>query len=44
MILGADINYLDKKGYPPLKINGKMLLGGEISLEFRILVVNIYLL
>ena len=32
-ILGADINYLDKIGYPPLKINGKMLLGGEISLS-----------
>ena len=35
-ILGADINYLDKIGYPPLKINGKMLLGGEISLSSEV--------
>ena len=35
-ILGADIKYLDKIGYPPLKINGKMLLGGEISLSSEV--------
>ena len=35
-ILGADINYLDKIGYPPLKINGKMLPGGEISLSSEV--------
>lgn len=31
--LGADINYLEKEGYPPLRICGKKLLGGSISLD-----------
>ena len=30
--LGADIEYIDKKGYPPIKINGKLLYGNEIAL------------
>ena len=31
--LGARIEYTEKEGYPPLKITGKPLSGGEISLE-----------
>ena len=30
--LGADIEYIDKKGYPPIKINGKLIYGNEITL------------
>jgi len=30
--VGADIRYKDNEGFPPLIINGKKLLGGEISL------------
>ena len=30
--LGADIRYVDKKGFPPLQIFGKELRGGELSL------------
>ena len=30
--LGADIEYIDKKGYPPIKINGKLIYGSEIAL------------
>tara|TARA_S200000501_G_scaffold147400_1_gene139078 strand:+ start:1639 stop:2862 length:1224 start_codon:yes stop_codon:yes gene_type:complete len=30
--LGADIEYIDKKGYPPIKINGKLIYGDEIAL------------
>jgi 3-phosphoshikimate 1-carboxyvinyltransferase len=30
--LGADIEYLKHKGYPPLKIKGKKLLGGAITI------------
>jgi len=30
--LGADIEYIDKKGYPPIKINGKLICGNEITL------------
>lgn len=33
IVLGADINYLEKEGYPPLKINGKKLNGGEIEVN-----------
>ena len=29
--LGADITYLQKEGYPPLRIVGKQLQGGEIA-------------
>ena len=31
--LGADIEYIDKKGYPPIKINGKLIdyTKGEFS-------------
>ncbi len=29
--LGGDIHYLGEEGYPPLKISGKRLLGGEIE-------------
>lgn len=28
--LGADIDYLENRGYPPLKIRGKKLEGGEV--------------
>ena len=31
--LGADIEYMEKEGFPPLKINGKKLQGGKISLD-----------
>lgn len=31
--LGAEISYLKNEGYPPLKIKGKSLLGGEISID-----------
>ncbi|PIF01754.1 MAG: 3-phosphoshikimate 1-carboxyvinyltransferase [Paludibacter sp.] len=31
--LGGDIQYLEKKGFPPLKITGKRLNGGEIELD-----------
>lgn len=31
--LGAEIDYIEKEGYPPLQISGKLLEGGEISLE-----------
>jgi len=31
--INADISYTDKKGYPPLLINGKKLKGGQLNLE-----------
>src|SRR5690554_7449249 len=31
--LGAEINYLEKEGYPPLEITGKKLSGGELSID-----------
>lgn len=31
--LGAEINYLEKDGFPPLEIHGKLLRGGEIFLD-----------
>ena len=31
--LGAEIEYLDKEGFPPLRIKGKIMQGGEISLD-----------
>jgi 3-phosphoshikimate 1-carboxyvinyltransferase len=31
--LGADITYLEKDGFPPLKINGKKLKGGAITID-----------
>lgn len=34
--LGAEIEYLEKKGYPPLKINGKKLKGGEVYLTANV--------
>ncbi|HRG35614.1 MAG TPA: hypothetical protein PK355_04980, partial [Chitinophagales bacterium] len=30
--LGADISYVNKEGFPPLRIRGKKLKGGKISL------------
>lgn len=30
--LGADIQYMDKKGFPPLRISGRRLAGGETTL------------
>jgi len=35
-ILGADISYLGEEGYPPLKITGRHLEGGEISVPGNI--------
>lgn len=34
--LGAEIDYLEKEGYPPLKINGRRLKGGEVYLSGNI--------
>lgn len=31
--LGADIQYLEKEGFPPLKITGKKLAGGVLSID-----------
>lgn len=31
--IGASIDYLQEKGYPPLKINGKKLQGGEMEVN-----------
>ena len=31
--IGADINYLEKDGFPPLAINGKTLEGGKIDVS-----------
>lgn len=31
--LGAEISYLDKDGFPPLKIRGKKLKGGSITID-----------
>lgn len=31
--LGADISYLDKDGFPPLKIHGRRLTGGSINMD-----------
>ncbi len=31
--LGADIDYVEKEGYPPLKINGKKLSGGDLYIK-----------
>lgn len=31
--LGADINYKNKEGYPPLLINGKQLDGGKVEIN-----------
>lgn len=34
--LGADIEYLEKEGFPPLKIKGRRLKGGEVFLSGNI--------
>ena len=31
--LGAKIDYLENEGYPPLKIYGKQIIGGSLSIE-----------
>lgn len=31
--IGADIEYMEKDGFPPLKINGKKLKGGELHVQ-----------
>ena len=30
--LGADIRYVEEEGFPPLHINGKTLLGGQVCI------------
>lgn len=35
-LLGADITYTDKEGYPPLKIKGKKLRGGKVRIPANI--------
>lgn len=35
-VLGADIEYLEKENYPPLKIQGKKLKGGEVEIDSSI--------
>ena len=32
-LLGAEITYLEEEGFPPLKINGKNLKGGTLSIK-----------
>ena len=34
--LGADITYINKEGYPPLRIRGKKLQGGTLEIEASI--------
>lgn len=34
--LGADIIYLDKEGYPPLRVNGQKLKGGTVRLSVEV--------
>jgi|694.fasta_scaffold49622_6 3-phosphoshikimate 1-carboxyvinyltransferase len=34
--LGADIEYVEKNGFPPLRIKGKKLFGGEINIDASI--------
>ena len=34
--MGAEIEYMEKKGYPPLRINGKTLQGGEVYLTANV--------
>ena len=34
--LGAEIQYLEKKGFPPIKINGKQLNGGKVEVNAEI--------
>ncbi|WP_185866216.1 3-phosphoshikimate 1-carboxyvinyltransferase [Blattabacterium cuenoti] len=34
--LGSEIYYLEKKGYPPIKILGKKILGGKIDIDAKI--------
>jgi len=34
--LGAEIEYIEKEGYPPLRIHGKEIKGGEIDIDGRI--------
>ena len=31
--LGANVTYLEKEGFPPLKINGKKIQGGKLSVD-----------
>ncbi len=34
--LGADISYIENDGFPPLKITGKPLIGGQLTLKSNI--------
>ena len=31
--LGAEIDYMEKEGFPPLKVTGRRLPGGEVTLD-----------
>ncbi|MFL5762540.1 MAG: 3-phosphoshikimate 1-carboxyvinyltransferase [Bacteroidia bacterium] len=31
--LGADIEYMEERGYPPVKIRGKVMKGGEVEMD-----------
>ncbi len=31
--LGADIQYIENEGYPPLRVRGKKILGGKVTLD-----------
>ena len=35
-LLGADIEYIGNEGYPPLRIKGKTLAGGEVALPANV--------
>ncbi len=35
-MLGAKVSYLEKEGFPPLKIKGTTILGGEITIDASI--------
>lgn len=34
--LGADIDYVDHEGYPPLRVSGRQLAGGEVSIPANV--------
>ncbi len=34
--LGADIEYIEAEGYPPLKVKGKQMLGGKVEINAEV--------